>query len=181
MHPDTSFDPDPASDRAYAMRESLHDALAQASHSLSVAALTTRFLAGNLLLSGDELLEVMARPALRDSWAYLIDKYTLAPLPVLSAAATGDIRERPFPGGTVQCVLSTRPGQAYVKLKWGLDLPTPKRLLLQGHDGQTVAHVLPDPPVSNTLLLLLDLTEPADDVFLRLLLDPRTSGRFLAG
>lgn len=62
----------------------------------------------------------------------------------------------------MQCVLSTRPGQAYVKLKWGLDLPTPKRLLLQGHDGQAVAHVLPDPPVSNTLLLLLDLTEPAD-------------------
>ncbi len=171
---------EPASDRAYAMRESLRDALAQASPSLSVAALTARFLSRDLRLGGDELRAVMASPALRESWAYLIDKCSLAPLPALSAAASGELRERPFPGGMVQCVLSTRSGQAYVKLQWGLDVPAPKRLLLQGHDGETMAHVLPDPPSSNVLLLLLDLTQPTDDAFLRLLRDPRTNGRFLS-
>ena len=86
---------------------------------------------------------------------------------------------RTFDGGSVRIHPSRVAGQIYALFQFNWPSSAPRALLLEGATGDVVKRPLPAADASGRVVLVLDQNQPSDDVFLRLIGDPMTTGAFL--
>lgn len=99
-------------------------------------------------------------------------------MPTLAAASDGAVTERTFAGHTIRVHASRVPGQVYAMFAFQ-GAGRPRRLILQGRDGQLVDRDLPAADAEGNLVIILEEARPADRAFLALLMDPQATGTFL--
>ena len=165
--------------RAFAARLALDEAWPTSPPRVSVAVLAEGLLAGRLNLSPAEWAVVEGDELLRTSWQFLRRSRTLADLPRVAAASTGNLVTRAFGGGTVSVLPSASPGMHYVKIAWQPNPPAPKILLLERDHDAPYFRPLPPLRASKDWLLVCHDAIPADSLLVALMRDPRTSGSFL--
>jgi len=124
---------------------------------------------------------LMKRPALRTDLAALRARLARIELPRVAAASSGELAERPLPGGVL--TLFAPPGETFVYLGVRLDDPPPADLLLSlvltTEDDQVLVLPLPDFSPEGTVMLVLDSTDAGDAACLAALRAPGTHGDFI--
>lgn len=167
-------------DRAYAVRAALLDTWPAQQSTTSTSSLARRLLDTDFTLTTDDWQCIRRDDRLRAAWDYLKRARTLAELPRVAAASSGDLTARSFDNGVVTIIPSTQDGIVYVKIAWRPRPEAPRLLLLERDDTEPAARALPRLRSSGDFLLICDKRLAADELFLRLLGDPRTLGSFLA-
>lgn len=167
-------------DRAYALRAALLDARSARQTSTTTTSLARRLFTTDFSLTSDEWQYIKRDDRLRVTWEYLKRARTLAALPRMAAASSGDLTARSFENGIVTIIPSTQHGIVYVKIAWRPQPQAPRLLLLERDDTEHATRALPPLRTSGDFLLICDKRSSTDELFLRLLGDPRTHGSFLA-
>src|SRR5262249_44481004 len=130
-------------------------------------------------LSMEQQRRLFAEPRLRADYRRLKAELGAIDMPALAAASVGDVTDRRFAGGTVRIHPSRVGGQVYVVLRFtGLGIP-PRSLLLETPGVELIKRPLPKPDPSGDMVIVLDPKNSADEVFLRAVTDPTSSGSFL--
>jgi hypothetical protein len=70
-------------------------------------------------------------------------------------------------------------GQVYVVLKFTGAAAQPRSMLLEVPGVELVKRTLPNPDVRGEMVIVLDVKNPEDEAFLRVITDPTSSGSFL--
>lgn len=166
-------------DRAYATRAALVEAWPAEPSGTTFTTLARRLLGRDFVLTLDDWRQIKGDPTLRASWDYLRRARTLVELPRVAAASLGGLTTRNFDNGSVTIIPSTKVGTVYVKIAWRPLPQAPRFLLLEREDAESATRTLPLLRASGDFLLVCDGGVAADQLFLRLLSDPRTSGAFL--
>jgi len=120
-----------------------------------------------------------SNPRLRTDLKRLKTSLRRVELPALAAASDGGVNARTFEGGTVRIHPSRVAGQIYALFQFNWLSATPRALLLEGAAGDIVKRPLPGADASGQAVLVLDRSQPTDDLFLRLIADPTTTGSFI--
>jgi hypothetical protein len=101
-------------------------------------------------------------------------------LPALMAASGGEETSlRRFGGGTVRVHPSRVAGQVYVLFQFMWPQGSPQAVLLEGASGEVVKRALPAADASGRAVLVLDQKRAPDELFLRLITEPTTTGSFI--
>jgi hypothetical protein len=127
----------------------------------------------------EEQRVLFADPQLRADYRRLKSQLSVADLPALAAASSGDVNTRRFDGGTVSIHRSRVPGQVYVVMRFSWPSGHPRAVLLENAAGDLVKRPLPRADANGEVMIVLDTKNPDDEGFLRLMSDPTAAGSFL--
>lgn len=165
-------------DQLYAARAALAETERPSRH-LGVAEIV-RFLSDTgRKLSMEEQRALFADPKLRADFRRLKSQFSVADLPALAAASSGDVSTRRFDGGTVSIHASRVPGQVYVVMRFDGPSGHPRAVLLENNVGGLVKRSLPPADANGEVMIVLDEKNTPDEDFLRLISDPTSTGCFL--
>lgn len=165
-------------DQLYAARCAVADAIPGAPR-VGVAELV-QFLADPASeLSLEAQRALFSNPRLRTDFKRLKSSLRCVELPALAAASDGSVNARNFEGGSVRIHPSRVAGQIYALFQFNWPSSPPRALLLEGASGDIVKRPLPAADASGQAVLVLDQNQPSDDIFLRLIADPTTTGSFI--
>ena len=129
-------------------------------------------------LSVEQQRTLFADQRLRTDYRRLA-RTSVAELPAVAAASSGNVNSRRFDGGTVNIHPSRVPGQIYVVVRFGWPAGPPRAMLLEGADGDLIKRALPTADPNGEVLMVLDEKSDADAGFLRLISDPTSTGSIL--
>jgi hypothetical protein len=166
-------------DRLYAARSAMADA-ASGQVRIGVAELVRFLTDASSELPAAAQRALFASPRLRADFQRLKRSLRLGELPALAAASAGSIASRTFAGGSARVHPSRIVGQVYVVFQFLGSEPVPRALLLESTSDQLVKRALPAPDTSGQVLLVLDRSNPDDELFLRLFSDPTATGSFIS-
>jgi hypothetical protein len=175
---DDSADAAQAADRLYAARSAVADAAAQRGR-IGVAELVHFLTVASVELPSEAQRALFANPRLRADFQRLKRRLRLFELPVVAAASAGTITSRTFAGGSVRVHPSRLEGQVYVVFEFRPTASPPRALLFEDTANCVVKRPLPAPDALGQVVLVLDRSNPNDDLFLQLFADPTTTGTFL--
>jgi hypothetical protein len=166
-------------DRLYSARSAMAGVAAERG-SVGIAELV-RF----LTVAGSELppeaqRALFASQRLRADFQRLKRRLRIVDLPEVAAASTGGIASRTFAGGSVRVHPSRMEGQVYMVFQFREFAGTPAALLLEDASNRVAKRPLPAPDALGQAVLVLDRSNPGDELFLQLFADPQTTGSFLA-
>ena len=114
----------------------------------------------------------LAQSASANNAAYLT-------MPRLAAAGDRSLDERRFPGGLAKIAPSEVDArQIYVVLELDDPSTAPRGLILQSPSGEVAKLRLEAPDDDGVIQMLLDTTQPENDLIVRLLRDPNSDGIF---
>jgi hypothetical protein len=116
---------------------------------------------------------------LRADFKHLRARAGALEIPALAAASEGNIATRAFEGGTARIHSSRKQGQIYVIIELQEQAAEPGSMVLESPAGEVVKRMLPPTDERGRSVIVLDETEPADGLFLRLIRDPTVSGSVL--
>jgi len=165
-------------DRLYAARTAMAEA-ARPARRLGVAEITQFLSDPRRSLSMEEQRALFTDPQLRADYRRLKAQMSVIELPALAAASDGDVTTRRFEGGTVSIHPSRIPGQVYVVLRFSWPAGAPRIMLLETNAGILVKRSLPPADSQGEMMMVLDEKSSPDQSFLRLILDPTSTGSFL--
>lgn len=166
-------------DRLYAARSALAEA-ARGRARVGVAELVRFLTDPQSELSPEAERALFASPQLRADFQRLKRRLRLVELPAVAAASVGGVTSRTFEGGSVRVHPSRIEGQFYAVFQFEAATSRPGALLLEEASGRVAKRTLPAPEATGQVVLVLDRSNPADGLFLHLLVDPTTTGSFLA-
>jgi len=165
-------------DRLYAARCAVADAI-PGSSKVGVAELVQFLADPRSELSLEAQRALFSNPRLRADFKRLKTSLRCVELPALAAASDGSVNTRSFEGGSVRIHPSRVAGQIYALFQFNWPSAPPRALLLEGTAGDIVKRPLPAADASGQAVLVLDQNQPSDDIFLRLIADPTTTGSFI--
>jgi hypothetical protein len=165
-------------DKLYAARSALAEA-EQSPRRLGIAEIVQFLGDPQRSLSMAEQRSLFADPRLRADYRRLKSQASVAELPALAAASSGDVNSRRFEGGTVSIHPSRVPGQVYVVLRFSWPASPPRTMLLENAIGDLIKRSLPPADPQGEVMIVLDEKNASDQGFLRLISDPTSTGSFL--
>lgn len=131
-------------------------------------------------LSAAEARALLSDPRFRADFNSMKVGLGCIELPALMAASGGEETSlRRFDGGRVRVHPSRVAGQVYVLFEFSWPQGPPQAVLLEGASGEVVKRALPAADVSGQAVLILDQKRAPDELFLRLITEPTTTGSFI--
>lgn len=177
--PDQADDIERRAETLYAARSALAETQ-QPPRRLGIAELVQFLNDPQRELTMEEQRSLFSNPRLRSDYRRLKSQVTVADIPMLAAASSGDINARQFDGGTVKIHPSRVPGQIYVLLQFSAPSSAPRSMLLESTAGNLVKRPLPQPDANGEIMMVLDQKNAVDAEFLRIITDPTSTGSFLS-
>jgi hypothetical protein len=165
-------------DRLYAARSAMDDAAWQRRR-IGVAELLRFLTIASVELPLDAQRDLFANPRLRADFQRLKRRLRLFELPLVAAASAGGITSRMFEGGSVRVHPSRLEGQVYMVFQLRATANAPRALLFEDNASRIMKRLLPAPDALGQVVLVLDRSNPDDELFLQLFVDPTTTGTFL--
>lgn len=121
---------------------------------------------------------LFANPRVRASYRGLLERFSVATVPIVAAASDGDVEERVFAGARVVLSPSVREPEYYLRFElepW-LAAMQPLHLHLMGKAGIVKRSVPLTADMDEVTLILNPARDPADGLLLALLRDPASVG-----
>ena len=165
--------------RLYAARSAAADVVS-AQGRIGVAELVRFLTDATNELPAEAQRALFASPRLRADFQRLKRSLRRLELPALAAASAGSVTLRTFQGGSARVHSSRVEGQFYVVFQFQRTEGVPGALLLEGVSDQVAKRALPLPDTSGQVILVLDRSNPGDELFLQLFADPTATGSFLS-
>jgi hypothetical protein len=163
-------------DALYAARSALAEAECPEGR-VGVAELV-RFLGSGGSLTHGQQRTLIASETLRADYQRLKSGIARLELPALAAASSGQVNARQFPGGSVHIHPSRVEDQIYVIVRIQDQAKAPHSILLEG-GGEVIKRELPAFDSRGEIMLILDRKDPGDEIFLKLISDPTSTGSLL--
>ena len=141
-------------------------------------------------LSGEQQSFLFSNPRLRSDFKRLIEVFghalpsagrPILRMPALAAAASDrEVNDRVFEGATVRIRPSIIGQQFFVQLTMEDPKASPSSLVIElPEENLTASSVLEPPDGEGRILMIKDIADKDDGLFVRLLRDPRSTGTFL--
>lgn len=134
----------------------------------------------DMQLTSEQTRRLFSDPGLRQGYQAIKEALTHYQMPQLMAASDGDVQERPFPGGSLKLVPSSRSGQLYLRMEFDTD-PVAGRIILLVESPTTGVHKLgfTISEAQTSALVPLDLNNDLHSRLVSALRDPASSGSIL--